>query len=36
MNIPRNIFKVNHKNLVNKGIVQIVPIKTEVTGKNLR
>lgn len=36
MNILRNIFKINHKNLVNKGTAQVVPIKTEVLGKNLR
>lgn len=32
----RNIFKENHENLVNKGTAQIVLIKTEVMGKNLR
>lgn len=35
MNKLRNIFKINLKNLVNKGIAQTVPSKTEVR-QNLR
>ena len=36
MNILRNIFKVNLKNLVKKETAQIVPTETEVIGKNLK